>query len=107
MDAWIVEGGLGALMAVLWYLLKQKDEQNKKDIALLWQKHDEDVKALAKLELSIAGDHYRRDELDRRFDKLEQTFAAGFDKFVAQMEAMSGELKQLRDSIIHHLAEKK
>jgi len=72
---------LAACSTVLWWLLRNKDAQQQKaiegilkSIDLLFLKHDQDVKALSNLELQVAGEHYKRGELDMRFAKLEDTF---------------------------------
>lgn len=84
----MVEIGLAVLAiacGVIGYLLNRKDAAQASQIALLFTKHDEDVKRLQEVELDIARRHYVKDELDSRFDKLEVSIGNG--------------LKELRDGI--------
>lgn len=75
-------GILGAIFTVLWWLLRQqvssRDKQiqdmqdaHEKEIAKLWEKHDEDARRLQDLELDIAKKHYLKEELDGRFERFE------------------------------------
>ena len=61
---------VGALVS---YLLQQKDAQQQRDIQDLYRKHEADASALQRLELHVAGEHYKRNELDSRFDRLEES----------------------------------
>lgn len=61
---------VGALVS---YLLQQKDAQQQRDIQELYNKHEADAAALQRLELHVAGEHYKRNELDSRFDRLEES----------------------------------
>lgn len=70
----ILNGLASASVCVLWYLLRQKDLAQQRSIDLLWEKHDADADALRRLELQVAGEHYKRNELDARFERLENTF---------------------------------
>lgn len=67
----ILNGLATAGVAVLWYLLRQKDQAQQASIDMLWEKHDADADALRRLELQVAGEHYKRAELDARFERLE------------------------------------
>lgn len=67
----------GLIGAVAWFL-RSKDEAQAKQIALLFTKHDEDAERLASLEVRIAKEHYLKTELDQRFDRMENSFRAGF-----------------------------
>jgi hypothetical protein len=107
-DPWITQGVLACVIAVLWYLLRQKDSKQEKDfdefkkkheedIKLLWEKHEQDANALVQVQLQLAGNHYQRDELDRRFDKLEHAIKSGF-------EFLGREIKGLTNSLLSHIA---
>ena len=69
---------IGGVLAIIGYLLQQKDASQQASINLLFQKHDADVKELEALKLQIASQHYVKGELDARFDKLEGAFREGF-----------------------------
>ncbi len=80
-------GGLG------WFL-RSKDEFQAKQIALLFVKHDEDAKALQDLRIQIASNHYVKQELDSRFDKLEAAFSAGFKTLGEKFDRLADRLAQ-------------
>lgn len=82
---------------VVWWLLRQKDAKQELDIKLLWEKHEEDAKALQDLRLQIAEGHYKKTELDARFDKLEATFSKGFSNLGAKLDALSSSLATRSD----------
>ena len=99
---------LGCLFTVLWYLLRQKDDNQERKInenaatskkelldlesqiqtsvALLFKKHDEDEKALNSFELQIARTHYIKDELDVKFNKLELSFKESFKEVQIKLD---------------------
>lgn len=64
---------VAAVGALVSYLLQQKDAQQQRDIQELYRKHESDAAALQRLELHVAGEHYKRAELDARFDRLEES----------------------------------
>lgn len=79
---------------VVWYLLRQKDEQQADAIKLLFKKHDEDAKELESLKLQIASQHYVKGELDAKFDKLEHAFRDGFSALGAKFDKLGEVLMQ-------------
>lgn len=88
---------IGGVFTVLWWLLRQKDYRQEKQIELLFQKHDDDAKRLQDLELEIAKNHYLKNELDAKFDKIENAFRDGMkdmgdkiDKLVTVLTAGKG-----------------
>jgi hypothetical protein len=76
-------------VAVLWYLLRQKDDKQAGEIQLLFKKHDQDAEELKQLRLKIAEDHYKRGELDTRFDKLEGTIKSSFGDLGSKFDKLS------------------
>lgn len=80
---------LSGIVAVLWWLLRQKDAAQARQIEQLFQKHDEDAKALQDLRVEIAKTHYVKDELDARFDRLETTFRDGFGNLGQKFDRLS------------------
>lgn len=88
-----VVAGVGS---VVWYLLRQKDEQQGEQIKLLFKKHDEDAKELEALKLQIASQHYVKSELDLKFDKLESAFRDGFN-------ALGNKFDKLGEALISHI----
>jgi type III secretory pathway component EscV len=101
---------LSAVVGAIGWLLRQKDAaqeaqlaaQAKKhdsdisghesQIASLFIKHDMDAAALHALELKIAANHYERTELDRKFDRLDQTFKDGFSLLAEKLDKMNNAL---------------
>jgi hypothetical protein len=87
---------LNGIFAVIWFLLRKKDDAQEKHIcdqdvrinelsvkldqqvALLFEKHDRDVERLVDFKLKIAEEHYLKPELDTKFEKLELSFRDGF-----------------------------
>jgi len=86
------------IIPLLWYLLKQKDDKQQKQVDILFTKHDEDAKALTDLKLKIAERHYEKNELDYKFDKLELTIKNSFDSLGIKFDKLSDVLV----SHIHH-----
>ncbi len=102
------------LVSALGYLLARKDEAQAKEITelrasseaqaskqketnnLLFQKHDQDVAALQDLRIQIAEGHYKKTELDQRFQRLEDTFEKG-------MDALGKKLDKMTDILVDHI----
>ena len=80
---------LNGLIVVVWYLLRQKDEAQQEHINLLFRKHDEMKKDFADLKLHIAEAHYGKEELDRKLEKIEQTFRDGFADIGRKIDTLS------------------
>lgn len=66
----------------LW--TKQRD-----DVAQLLAKHEVDVRELAELRERIAREHYVKQELDNKFDKLERAFTDGFKDLGIKFDRLS------------------
>lgn len=66
----------------LW--TKQRD-----DNAQLLAKHEVDVRELAELRERIAREHYVKQELDNKFDKLERAFTDGFKDLGVKFDRLS------------------
>lgn len=95
----IVGLALTGICTVMWSMFNERKAAHDKEIAeikvkydtemeVLWKKHDEDVIELRELQREIDRKHYVKDELDKRFEKLEHTISIGlsglgdkFDKF--------------------------
>lgn len=85
------------LGGLVWFFLRKKDSDQEKQIALLFQKHDEDVERLRVLELKIAIEHYRKSDLDPKFEKLESA--------IKEMSAMLGaKFDALSSALLAHIA---
>jgi chromosome segregation ATPase len=69
-ESGVVQAVLTLLLGLIAYFLRQKDMEQQKQLTILFQKHDEDAKALADLREKIAREHYVKEELDRRFSEL-------------------------------------
>jgi hypothetical protein len=88
---------LSVLVAIVGWLLANKDAKQANEIALLFKKHDDDSAALASLKLEIAKEHYLKHELDSRFQQLDATFRDGF-------KGLTSEFKDLARVLIEHVA---
>lgn len=89
MDKDVVMYVAGAIFAVLWYLLRQKDAVQAAQIQLLFKKHDDDYEALQVVKLQLASQHYVKGELDTKFDKLEGAFKDGLDSLGKKFDHLS------------------
>ena len=85
----IAVASLTGLFIVLWWFYRQRDQDNKNAIALLFKKHDEDVDQLNELKLQIASKHYERTDLDAKFDRMEATFKIGFNELGFKFDKLS------------------
>lgn len=86
----------GGIASVVWWLLRQKDEAQAKQIEVqegnietLFRKHDEDAKRLQDLELEIAKNHYLKNELDAKFDRMEAAFREGLGQLGAKFDKLA------------------
>ena len=99
-DSSILQGVLAFIIGIVGYFLRQKDAQQEKaivsltnkidnQVALLWQKHDQDAADLSELRLHIASQHYVKTELDNRFDKMELAFKHGFHELGEKLDKLT------------------
>jgi hypothetical protein len=97
---WTLVGmtAISVLFAVIGWLISRSVDANEKSVELLFKKHDSDVGELQKLREMVIGQHYRRDELDVKFEKLDDTFKSGF-------RDMGDKLDKLTTTLISHLGE--
>jgi hypothetical protein len=96
MEILTAAGALSILIAIVGWLLANKDAKQAQEIALLFKKHDEDAAALASLRIEIAKEHYLKHELDSRFQQLDATFREGFN-------GLRAEFKDLARILIEHV----
>lgn len=89
--------GVALLIGIIGFFLRQKDEQQGKQITTLWTKHDEDAKALAELKERIAREHYLKHELDARFESLERSFRDGMNSLGNKMDKLTDTLLSTLD----------
>jgi len=83
---------IGALVAVVGYLLKRKDEEQERNITDLYEKHHTDAERLHTVELRLATDHYVKSELDSKFDKMEEVMTHGFESLGVKFDVLSATL---------------
>jgi hypothetical protein len=83
---------LGGIATFVFWLLRNKDAVQAKQIDDLIRMHNEDAKRLQDLELEIARKHYVKDELDAKFDKLEDAFKIGFELMGTKFDRLSNAL---------------
>ncbi len=96
MPDWLIQGGILGLVSIVMWFLREKDEAQAKQIALLFLKHDQDADALADLKERIAREHYVKGELDTRFKRLEDAFTHGFTELGAKID-------KLADAMMAHM----
>lgn len=102
------------IISLLIWLLKNKDAAQSKEIEdlrtqhakdlsevranldLLFRKHDLDVVALQELRVLIASNHYERNELDKKFDKIEIAFSTGFS-------VLGSKFDKLAETLVSHI----
>jgi len=94
MPEWVIQLGVVTMIGGIGWFLRSKDEFQAKQIALLFVKHDEDAKALQDLRIQIASNHYVKQELDSRFDKLEAAFKSGFNSLGDKFDRLADKLTQ-------------
>lgn len=97
MDTQIILLIISGTGVVMWYLLRQKDQQQADSIALLFKKHDEDYAELQALKLQIASHYYVKSELDVKFDRLETAFNNGFNTLGLKFD-------KLGDALANHIS---
>lgn len=76
------------ITGIIGWLLARKDEQQQKDITILYQLHKEDSMKLENLQRELDREHYRKQELDTKFDKLDDSIQTGFIGVRADMKEM-------------------
>ena len=77
------------LIAVLWYLYKKKEDKTDEALKMLWNKHDSDAQALQDLKLSVIAEHYKKGELDNKFNKLEHTIEKSLSELGCKFDRLS------------------
>jgi len=83
---------IGGIFTVLWWLLRDKDAKQGKEISMLFDMHNKDAEKLTSLELKIAGEHYPSKVIDQKLDKIEGTLKDGFK----EMRVYLGEMLNAR-----------
>ena len=90
MDNSIILYGFSAVFMVGGFFLNLKDKsqereikalereitEKQKPIDLLFKKHDDDSRELQELKIKIAGTLYTKEELNERFNRLEESIAS-------------------------------
>lgn len=83
---YIVTGAVAIVIGLVWYLLREKDRKQGELIEKLFTLRDADSKELVALKIQIAENHYKKDELDAKFDKMEATNREEFGKLNGKMD---------------------
>lgn len=76
------------ITGIIGWLLSRKDEQQAKEIATLYRLHEEDSAKLEALQREVDREHYRKNELDSKFDKLDVSIKEGFAGLREDMKEM-------------------
>ena len=69
--------------------------------AQLWAKHELDVRELVQLREQIARDHYVKQELDMKFDKIEKAVTDGLEKIGTKVDKLAEALMARREEDRH------
>jgi len=80
---------------------KENDEKFadvKKETDLLFKKHDDDAAKLQDLREMVLSQHYKREELDVKFERLEGAFKQGF-------ASVGDKLDELNKTMTTHIGE--
>lgn len=88
----ILGGVFSIAFGIIGYLLRQKDSEQAEQIRMLFTELREQQRMRQELELRIASHYYMKDELDKKFDKLENTLSEGLLKISTQIDKMSSAL---------------
>jgi hypothetical protein len=80
---------LAAVFGVLWYLLKQKDSAQERQIDMLFRKQDENESGLNELRIHIAGNHYVKTELDAKLDRIEAAVQRCMQDFSIKLDRLT------------------
>lgn len=101
MESWLYALSLLAIsgfFSVLWFLLRHKDAQQGAQIKELFEKHEDDSKALTELRLQIANGYHPKDELNTRFATLDCTF-----REVGQR--LESKFDELQKALLQHMSQ--
>lgn len=114
--SWVLPTIVGVVIGLISWLLARKDNEQetkikdnkahhdaaladhkiqvKNDIDILHRMHKEDVAKLDELQREVDREHYRKTELDSKFDKLDNSIQEGFKGLRADMKEMMGVFNQ-------------
>lgn len=114
--SWVLPTIVGVAVGLISWLLSNKDKQQeremidnrthhdaalldhkvqvKNDIDILHRMHKEDVAKLEDLQREVDREHYRKNELDNKFDKLDNSIQAGFAGLRSDMKEMMAVFNQ-------------
>jgi len=84
----IVAPAIMIITGIIGWLLSRKDDQQAKELATLYRLHDEDSAKLETLQREVDREHYRKNELDSKFDKLDVSIKEGFAGLREDMKTM-------------------
>lgn len=77
-----------SLFAVFGYLLRQKDMKQEEQIKGLQEDHVKDSERLRVLELKLAEEYHKKDELNGIVNSLRQSFRDGIAEVTARLDKM-------------------
>ena len=93
----IALGVLSMLFGVIGWLLSSKDKKQEEQISDLYTVHREDADRLTALQIQIASNHYQKNELDHKIEKLEQSINVGFDKLGNELKDLAAAVNDRRN----------
>ncbi len=84
----LVSGIFTILLVVLWWFVRQRDEERKDQDRRLTDEVVRLERYLNDLKLTLASDYYAKEEMDKRFDKLEDTIREMWRELGGKMDAL-------------------
>jgi hypothetical protein len=118
--SWVLPTLTGLVIGVIGWLLSNKDKQQAKEIAdnrshhdaalldlklqskndidILHRMHKEDAAKLEELQREVDREHYRKQELDGKFDKLDNSIQDGF-------RGVRADMKEMMNLVHEHISE--
>jgi hypothetical protein len=88
---------VGCAVTIVWgvfaWLLVDKDKKQQQQIELLFKRYDTLASDLLNLRLLIAESHYKKTELDIKFEKLEHAFRGGLHDIGLKVDRLTMTIK--------------
>ena len=102
----ILISSISLIFGIMTWILKNRDDQQQRDIDLLrvnireqdksidslYAKHDLDFRELQELKIEIADNFYKKHELDNKFDRV----MAAVDKLSLKIDDLSAKILEIK-----------
>ncbi|MDD4913283.1 MAG: hypothetical protein PHP57_13400 [Sideroxydans sp.] len=84
--------GVGIVVAIISYLLTQKDKKQGEEIDYLKREVEQGKTNLVNLQLHIAGEHYKAQTIDYKFAQIDVSIKEGFREIREDIKALASEI---------------